>query len=380
MKSILALIGAFAVAALLVAGIWLGDRPVLGPNDSAANNGSDAIVNVGPPGKVAVDVSEYEFGPMVVGETGRHTFVIRNEGEGPLILRKGKTSCKCTFSQLRGGSLLSGESVEVELSWKPTQPSSEFRQSAVIHVQGDPECRELQLTVRGVVVADLETIPREEWNVGTIDEDRPTTISGVVYSTVHDSFQILEISSLLDCITGAATPLGAERLAELGAKCGYEIRATIVPRMPAGQFREWLLIRTDLPGRGPLELQIVGRRQGPVEFVPLEGTRFQSDSHTLDLGSFEARRGKSAALLMDIPAADDLRIEPIDCDPDFLDVRVTENRESRDSGRRQFRLDVAFPAGSPPLARLKENPGDVILRTNHPKLPELKLQVLFVAY
>ncbi|MCG8583169.1 MAG: DUF1573 domain-containing protein, partial [Pirellulales bacterium] len=51
------------------------------------------------PKAVAVEPS-FDFGSMMGGDKGRHEFVIRNDGEYPLQLAKGKTSCKCTISDL----------------------------------------------------------------------------------------------------------------------------------------------------------------------------------------------------------------------------------------------------------------------------------------
>ncbi|MEX0718094.1 MAG: DUF1573 domain-containing protein [Planctomycetaceae bacterium] len=371
MKSILALIGAFGVAGLLLAGVWMGGPDVAPP---------DEIVNAGPPGKAVVDQTEHAFETMLVGDKARHAFVIRNEGDGPLVLRTGKTSCKCTLSHLENGNLAAGESVEVELVWTAEHASPEFRQSAVINVLNDPDRREILLTVRGVVANELDSIPRDEWNVGTIAENRPTTVTGVVYSTVRDSFEILGVTGRSGYLSGEAVPLGDERLGELKAKCGYEIRATLEPEMPGRQFRETLVVRTDLPDREPLELHIVGNRPEPLEFLALAGFTFHSDARAIDLGQFEAKRGKSATLLIFIESESDVEMEVVSRDPDYLTAYVVENEEYQVKGKKQFRLEVAVPPGSPPLARLQRDSGKVMVKTTHPKLPELKFHVQFVAY
>ncbi|MEX1095563.1 MAG: DUF1573 domain-containing protein [Planctomycetales bacterium] len=371
MKSILALVGAFAVAGVLLAGIWFGDRPVQAPEEQ---------VPAGPPGKAVVDEASHAFGTMLVGDTDRHAFVIRNEGEGPLVLQKGKTSCKCALSQLKDGTVAPGESVEVELAWTPKEAAREFRQTAVIHVQNDPDRREILLAVHGTVTTAIEIVPREEWNLGTIAEDRPTTVTGTIHSALLGSFEILEVAGEHDYLTGEAVPLSAERLAELGAKSGYELRATLEPRMPAEQFREKLVVRTDVAEHEALELYVVGNRPGPAEFLPLAGFTYHPDVRAFDLGSFAASAGKSATLLMFVDADTEFRVEIIKRDPEFLDVSVTENEDYREKGRRQFRIVVAVPPGSPPMARLQRDSGKVLLKTTHPKLPELKFHVQFVAY
>src|SRR5215471_18780121 len=45
--------------------------------------------------KAVIAETEINFGRMEVGEERAHEFVIRNEGEAPLLIRKGPTTCQC---------------------------------------------------------------------------------------------------------------------------------------------------------------------------------------------------------------------------------------------------------------------------------------------
>ena len=74
----------------------------------------------------------YEFGSMAVNEEKKHTFKIRNTGEGPLQLEVGPSTCKCTVGSLSKKNVLPGEEVNVELTWKAKEVSQNFAQSATI--------------------------------------------------------------------------------------------------------------------------------------------------------------------------------------------------------------------------------------------------------
>ena len=64
-------------------------------------------------GSAVVDETDYDFGRMEVGEEQSHVFTIRNEGEAPLVIVKGPTTCQCTISDVETGTKAPGESAKV---------------------------------------------------------------------------------------------------------------------------------------------------------------------------------------------------------------------------------------------------------------------------
>ena len=59
---------------------------------------------------VEVGETEYDFGSMDSNATDSHEFIFRNVGDAPLTLEAGKTTCKCTLSDIGDGTILPGES------------------------------------------------------------------------------------------------------------------------------------------------------------------------------------------------------------------------------------------------------------------------------
>src|SRR5260221_10575816 len=78
------------------------------------------IARKGPYPKAVIDGTEVKFGRMEMGEERSHVFTIRNDGEAPLILRKGHSTCQCTVSEIELGELAPGASTHITLKWKPT--------------------------------------------------------------------------------------------------------------------------------------------------------------------------------------------------------------------------------------------------------------------
>ncbi|HBH52095.1 MAG TPA: hypothetical protein DDY91_09400, partial [Planctomycetaceae bacterium] len=90
------------------------------------------IAEKGPWPKAVVDQTEFEFGRMEVGEEMTHAFKIRNEGEAPLELAKGNTTCQCTISELENNLIPPGGEASITLRWKPTAQSDAFEKGAEI--------------------------------------------------------------------------------------------------------------------------------------------------------------------------------------------------------------------------------------------------------
>jgi len=124
----------------------------------------------GPHPKVVVPESHFEFGVMSLGGEQSHEFEIRNEGDAPLKLAKGKILCKCTIPTLDTGAIPPGGSTKVQLTWKPTAAEKEFRKEADIWTN-DPKIPMIKFSIRGSVYGDPEVTPGE-FGVGVIPRDK----------------------------------------------------------------------------------------------------------------------------------------------------------------------------------------------------------------
>ena len=75
------------------------------------------IPETGPFGKAVADELTYNFGSVEKGDQGSHVFVIKNEGEGPLRVKTGTTSCgQCTFAKTGEDEIPPGKSAEVTIN------------------------------------------------------------------------------------------------------------------------------------------------------------------------------------------------------------------------------------------------------------------------
>jgi hypothetical protein len=75
-----------------------------------------------------------------------------------------------------------------------------------------------------------------------------------------------------------------------------------------------------------------------------------------------------------------VKLEPVEVVPDVLDVSLGPTQHVSAKALRQTRLTIRIAPGSEPAVRLgsgQGEPGRIVLRTNHPQLPELRMRVRF---
>ena len=102
--------------------------------------------------RVKVEQPHYEFGSMQRGTSKSHEFVIRNEGDAPLILRAGTTTCKCTLSEVGEEPIPPGGSTQVKVQWSAKSDNGPFRQTANIQTN-DPLHSTVELTIDGTIMS-----------------------------------------------------------------------------------------------------------------------------------------------------------------------------------------------------------------------------------
>ena len=167
----------------------------------------------GPAPRVVVDTPHYYFGRMERKATGRHTFVLKNVGDYPLALVKGKTSCKCTLSDLTETKVGPGESTEVTLEWTAKTPETLFRQDATIYTN-DPRRQTLKLTVEGLVVDSVIVTPAEIV-FSNLTAEEEATGKARVFTSLSDDLQItghtFDNEETAQFFTVASEPLPKER-------------------------------------------------------------------------------------------------------------------------------------------------------------------------
>ena len=388
----------FLAVACLIAGlagaVWIGRRAEIktatksGPHKSAeqAAAAEEKIeppeINLdGPQPKVVVDSKLFKFGKMALQSTQKHRFLIKNEGPGTLVLKAGVTTCKCTSFTVSPSEVPAGGSAEAELAWKPEAPSPTFEQTAEL-LTNDADRQVISLKVSGEVVESVVLAPDGTWQSEPFPtKDEPTFAKGRLFSNLVSEFKILSTESSSEFITIDVKPASEEDIQRFRSKSGYEIVATIDPRIPVGRFQETITLKTDLADADSFEISVVGTRTGPVQVIGGAGLHWNASEHEIALGRFVAQEGKRASMsviLADTPEG--AMIESAESEDSILKLSVEQDENFRGKKRKLFKLTLEVPAEIPPRTVARDKAIVVTLKTTHPEAPEIKLNCYYISF
>ncbi|HEX3997992.1 MAG TPA: DUF1573 domain-containing protein [Pirellulales bacterium] len=342
---------------------------------------SPALALPGHEPKLVLENDEFNFGSIELGGKGRHAFVFKNVGRGPLVLTKGETSCVCTLSKIDHPNVAPGGSTIVEVEWHP-KSRGPFRQSAQV-LTNDPARQRLELTVYGNVVSSYLQAP-ETIVFSSIAPNRSETAESRVYSFDSDHLAVEDPQwsdkSLAKFFDLALTPLTADQLKEEeGAKSGVLVYVTVKPGLPAGAFAERIRFQLNTPGNPQLQLAIEGHIASQVELQG--GPEWDAARGILMLDQVRSREGAKAVLYLmirgDALKQADFRVAKVV--PTTLKATVGKLQKLKaDVGR--VPLTIEIPPGTPsedhlgtpiaPLARIFLDTG----------LPDNKQMQILVRY
>lgn len=338
------------------------------------------VSETGPWPAAVVDETTYDFGAMEVGTKADYTFIIRNEGEAPLKLLKGPTTCRCTLSEVAEEPIPPGESVEVRLEWAMNELAPEFRQTADIFTN-DPEHRTITFEITGSGVEVVQFDPAQNLILGDMEEGEPLIGAAYLWSAMLPEFEILEVESSSPHLTATTSPASAEKLDTYRAQCGYRLEVTLQPDIPVGSFNGLLTVKTDVNGGKEYSVEVSALRVGPIKVLPAKGIKWFPDRQLVFLDRFGAETGKSADLFLFVRGMDaPFEWEIVETDPAWLEVEIVRGEGKVDLANQRFVLKLNVPPGSPPVARTGNNPGLIRLKTNHPEVPELEFKLHFISY
>lgn len=385
-----------AVAAMIISGVFvvklLGERPpsVALPVFPKTREPEAGLDRDGPQPKAVIDEPEFVFGRMLVGEERTHDFVIRNEGDALLTVEFGDTTCQCTYSKkMKPGDKIEippGQSGAVSLTWKPTAQAERFGKGANL-ITNDPRNSKIRLSLEGMVTPRFLLKPEKDWILSDPVDGKPFTFSGLLGSPIIEHFNITAVECRNPLVSTEVIALDKERFGDIRVLSGYEIRVSVKPEMPSGAFSYPLTIKTDVPditpdGPGkPVEFEVLlsGALRGP--FRPT-GREWVDDKMAISLGSFDAAAGKKITMPVVIknPPAEGFKlIEPPVCTPEALKFELHRDEKST-GGTPRFLMTLEYPPGSPRVIHREDEPGRILLKTNHPLAAQIELHIFLSAY
>lgn len=331
------------------------------------------------PGKgpkiVVVGGETWEFGSTEVGEEFEHTFVIKNEGTADLTLKQGHPSCStCTKFKVDKLLLKPGETANAHVTFHVTAKTAEFRQYAPVETN-DPSRPEVKMYVHGKVIERLILSPVGQWDLGDINDSKPSEFVATLHSALVDKFTIESIKAEHPALTVTTTPMAAGKLKDLASKAGYDIKAVLTPtpEIPVGEFRHRILINVLTPKPVQLKVDAVAQRRGPIRIF---GPNWNNDR--LGLGAFDPAEPLKVTLnLFTRGIPDDLKIVKVNCPDDRFSFEIVPvpGLKSESGDHRRYHLIVKVAPSNRPAVYTTKEPLKVSIETNQEKIGQINMKI-----
>lgn len=100
--------------------------------------------------KIVFDSLEYTFGEIAIGEKVEHTYIFKNEGDGPLIIADVKPSCGCTaLKDWSKDPILPGEKGQISIEFNSSGFPGPISKSIKVSTNAQPN--DVYLKLKGQV-------------------------------------------------------------------------------------------------------------------------------------------------------------------------------------------------------------------------------------
>jgi len=224
--------------------------------------------------KIVCDEPEFDFGERRSDENVEHEFIIKNAGDGLLLIDKVRTTCGCTVAQPEKKEIQPGESTKIKATLKLASRQGPQTKSITVE-SNDPENPILTLTLKGTVTSPINIEPRT-LNLG--------------YSIMEDLVEekIVEVKSNLPDLTFNITNVDMTNLPQFKAEVEtvepgkhYKIKVKQTEKVEPGiTLSNSFIIQTDatIPGKDPndpsiatlreIRVSVYGRFVGAVDVSP----------------------------------------------------------------------------------------------------------------
>ncbi|HZZ71192.1 MAG TPA: DUF1573 domain-containing protein [Pirellulales bacterium] len=356
------------------------DQPTLAKKNPAAAVAAPVAVPNGTP-KLVVAETAFDFGTLPPQKPSQHAFLFQNQGTGELQLSKGKSSCFCTVAEIEKPLLAPGESTRVTLEFTG-QHIGPFSQHVTVG-SNDPHEPVVVLNISGLIRPLVVSDP-EQFALGTISAKEPKAVELRLYAfgdlplrVEKHEFTDPKWAADFDISDRSLTPAEAK---SAEAKSGVLLTITLKSGLPSGRIQTRILLTTNIPDQPVVEVPFEARLVGDVSLL---GRGWNADDQSVTLGAINQAAGAQRELSLVVRgergAKTEFKIASVQ--PGLLQVKLGTPRAVGENNHLwQTPLTIKIPPGSPIVNHLggaQGAPGEIVLESNHPDAPRLRLQVKF---
>jgi len=363
---------------------WVGTRAEFSRDvlplapDSAAS--SDDLARKGPRA-VVINGERHEFGSMDRYAKGTHDFQIKNDGDAPLEITLGHTTCKCTMSKLSKSKLEPGESTVVKLEWTVKTLDPEFEQSAEV-ATNDPHHNPVRLSIHGQVIDALRA-EESQFTLNDLSANEETVVRLRVFASKLPDLQVVKHEWVkpenADRLPVSVEPLSkAEVAPQRIAASGVAVVLRVQPGLPLGPISQVLRLTFNIPDHEPLEIPLFGT---VISDVSLAGPGATANRLLVNLGTvpFGSPFKRTVYITVKGPHREQTKLRITGVTPDG-ELQATLGEPLRENPKvDRYPLTIELSPSARPVARTSdENFARLKVEVTHPQVKELDLKVRYI--
>jgi len=376
-KSILILCASLTTTVAVVALGWVRSSAPLDAQSPTTQSNAKPLAP-----KVVLEEKTRDLGTLDPTDKCRHLFIVRNAGNAPLKLAKTGTSCKCTVSVIPSEDIPPGMGGPIEIESKTDGVEGPFSHVASF-ATNDPTTPRIELTIQGDVrryaAAEPSCVHQAELKSG-----EAFIASTLIFSEVWDHFTLENVHSTVEGLRWEFQPASQEDLQSRGARSGYLATLHVPGDWSGTELNGWLEAEAKPHG----DMQPNGSDKSRKVSVAISARRIAlrtvygpliDHQGIVHLGAIDSEKGAKAQLLLKLRGEHrEIRVREIQTKPDFLIAKMfADSPELAKKGL--YRIVVEVPPGAPIGSHAApETMGTLLVRTDHPELPEtVSLRVSF---
>jgi hypothetical protein len=209
--------------------------------------------------RIACDEPTYNFGEMDNSQVVEHTFILRNEGDLSLEIKRAHASCGCTVARLADKMVPPGK--QTELIAKLRLKGRNGHQKKRITVESnDPDTPRLMLYLEGDAVSELQPVPNHLF-FGRVSSLEPTTRT-VELKSHTEPFTITRLEPTTGHFTATSEAVGDGKV--------HRIHVSTKPPLSPGRLRGHIRVTTSREGFPDINIPVTVEVVGALSVAPRE--------------------------------------------------------------------------------------------------------------
>lgn len=204
----------------------------------------------------------FDLGTVARGSQLRHTFPILNRTNQDIRIIDTKKKCGCTEVKLGAKEIPPGTKSYVEVVLDTTRFSG-FKASGVTLVLDRPVPVELELNLNAFIRDDIQLTPGQVDFGPVFRTQKPTATLTLTYAGSQPDWRVQSMDTISPALAAELTETGRS-----GSSSQYQLKVTLDPDLPAGVFKDEIVLTTNDPRGAKIPISVSALIQSQVTVSP----------------------------------------------------------------------------------------------------------------